>query len=284
MFRTLCEIHINIARLKGNDMTAQKIDASRVTKPIQLLAAWLIGLVLVDSAFLGAAVTITIQWIKAVLVIAAVLNVPVFLFALFLLQTRYRPEMQEDAFYSEYLDKRTRGMVNPEQVRMADSVNEQVLSEIQAIKGLLPANAVGMDAERVIERRRYSLSINDYLSQFEDLRSKLRAQGFWIKEIFGSTNPDPQVPRVYIISICDDVDLGYVRDVLRLLLKFPSFDGIKFHQRSPNFIDESDVYLGTYDFEKGYAVLTPELQTLVDEGFERVDIDHYCKTHWQISK
>ncbi|QXO15960.1 hypothetical protein [Vibrio ostreae] len=82
----------------------QKIEPQRITKPIQLLAAWLVGLIIVNGSFLGAAIAIeTPVWLRSTLVIAAVLNVPIFLICLFLLQTRFRPEMQEDLFYHEYL-------------------------------------------------------------------------------------------------------------------------------------------------------------------------------------
>ena len=59
---------------------AQEIQPHKVTKPIQLLAAWLLGLIAVDGAFLTAAnVLPNPPWAAGVLVIAAVINVPVFL-------------------------------------------------------------------------------------------------------------------------------------------------------------------------------------------------------------
>lgn len=82
----------------------QKIEPHRITKPIQLLAAWLVGLIIVNGSFLGSAVAIeTPIWLRCTLVIAAVINVPVFLVCIFLLQTKFRPEMQEDSYYHEYL-------------------------------------------------------------------------------------------------------------------------------------------------------------------------------------
>ena len=85
-----------------------QITPHRITKPIQLLAAWLAGLAIVDASFLTAAATIqTPGWAPGVLVVAAVLNVPVFLLCLFLLQTKFRPEMQEDSYYSTYLASRS---------------------------------------------------------------------------------------------------------------------------------------------------------------------------------
>ena len=92
--------------------TENRIDPERVTKPIQLLAAWLVGLIVVDGSFLLAATQLSGEtWERGVLIIASVVNVPVFLFALFMLQTRFRPELQEDSYYSQYLDRRTNEIV-----------------------------------------------------------------------------------------------------------------------------------------------------------------------------
>jgi hypothetical protein len=83
---------------------SQKIEPNKITKPIQLLAAWLSGLVLVNGSFLSTAIAIeTPTWLRCILVIASVVNVPIFLICIFLLQTKFRPEMQEDFFYHDYL-------------------------------------------------------------------------------------------------------------------------------------------------------------------------------------
>src|SRR5438128_2077379 len=88
-------------------MSDQRINPSSVTKPIQLLAAWLVGLIAINGSFLGAASYITRpEWAAGLLVIAAIADVPIFLACLFLLQTKFRPEMQEDEFYWRYLEKR----------------------------------------------------------------------------------------------------------------------------------------------------------------------------------
>jgi len=87
-------------------MAEPQITPHRITKPIQLLAAWLAGLAIVNASFLaGAAAIHEPRWITGVLVLASVANVPLFLLSIFLLQTRYRPQMQEDAFYSKYLEQ-----------------------------------------------------------------------------------------------------------------------------------------------------------------------------------
>jgi signal transduction histidine kinase len=91
----------------SESVAAQRIKPERITRPIQLLAAWLTGLVLLDGIFLTAASWLSRPtWIAGTLVVAAVVNVPLFLIAIFILQTRFRPEMQEDSFYSKYLVER----------------------------------------------------------------------------------------------------------------------------------------------------------------------------------
>lgn len=116
-------------------MTEQRIRPERITKPIQLLAAWLTGLVLVDGGFLTAASSLKEPaWAAGLLVVAAVVNVPLFLVALFLLQTRFRPEMQEDTFYSQYLERKystQSGQAEPLDVRAyAKEVTEHIIQTI----------------------------------------------------------------------------------------------------------------------------------------------------------
>jgi len=87
-------------------MSEHQIVPDKVTKPIQLLAAWLVGLIVVNASFLLAAQQIAKpDWASSALVIAAISNVPIFIIALFLLQTKFRPQMQEDSYYSQYLER-----------------------------------------------------------------------------------------------------------------------------------------------------------------------------------
>ena len=124
-------------------MSETKITPHRVTKPIQLLAAWLTGLVVIEGAFLGAASTITAPlWVPGALVIAAILYVPVFLGCIFILQTRFRPEMQEDDFYSKYLDKRTNTI---------ESSSAREISELKA--ELATSNASFLEIMESMEER-----------------------------------------------------------------------------------------------------------------------------------
>jgi len=88
-------------------MNTNNLKPEKVTKPIQLLAAWLLGLVLINTLFLTIATQLNNpDWGANALVLASIANVPIFLFSLFILQTRFRPEMQEDTFYSKYLERK----------------------------------------------------------------------------------------------------------------------------------------------------------------------------------
>lgn len=121
-------------------MNDQRIHPEKITKPIQLLAAWLVGLILVNASFLVAAQQIAKpDWASGLLVIASVLNVPIFLLALFLLQTKFRPQLQEDAYYSQYLQNE-RKFSTVEVPNPAEVVEQGVAHATeQIIKSLGPA-------------------------------------------------------------------------------------------------------------------------------------------------
>lgn len=127
-------------------MSNHKITPEKVTRPMQLLAAWLTGLVIVDGAFLLAAVQIQQPgWAPAVLVIAAVLNVPLFLICIFLLQTKFRPEMQEDSYYSRYLEKKYSVAVSTVSSVDVDKRAEDLARDIVANIG----STVGADQSKI---------------------------------------------------------------------------------------------------------------------------------------
>jgi hypothetical protein len=93
-------------------VTDHHIEPHKVTKPMQLLAAWLVGLIITNTLFLTSAIHFEKDsWESGALVVAAIINVPIFLFALFILQTRFRAELQEDSFYSEYLSKKKAAVI-----------------------------------------------------------------------------------------------------------------------------------------------------------------------------
>lgn len=70
------------------------------------MAVWFIALLLIDSLFLTAAAKIvTPPWISPMLAISAMVFVPLFLLGVFLMQTVFRKELQDDKYYSECLKR-----------------------------------------------------------------------------------------------------------------------------------------------------------------------------------
>lgn len=167
-------------------MSNHKITPEKVTRPIQLLAAWLTGLVIVDGSFLTVASYITSpEWAAGVLVVASVANVPLFLISIFLLQTKYRPEMQEDAYYSKYLEQQYSGKQTPPKPVDVQSqikvISQDIIKELgpgvethrKPLEKILEESQVKQIANRVGGRRLLSelyLRPKLWISMVEDWR------------------------------------------------------------------------------------------------------------------
>jgi ABC-type multidrug transport system fused ATPase/permease subunit len=255
----------------------QKLETHKVTKPIQLLAAWLVGLVLVNGSFLATAVGVDSgSWISTALVVAAIVNVPLFLLAIFLLQTKFRPEMQEDSYYAQYLDKKTGRVVEVTRGSLERRHYTELRSEISEIlKRMERLNTPAEDLPTIIEHSRYSIALNDHLPFFSDIRTELREQHFWVKSIFGRVNRS-SAPGALIISINKGVEFSFISDILRLALKF-DFDGVLVSETDPD--DDCDVFLGSYAYPKDYPMIKPTLRELLAGECEMVDFEHYLSTH-----
>ena len=93
-------------------MAEPSITPHKITKPVQLLAAWFAALVLLDASTLAAAASIDKpEWVTPLLAIAAVLYVPAFVFGIFVMQTRFRPQLQEDPWYAQWLERTERNLL-----------------------------------------------------------------------------------------------------------------------------------------------------------------------------
>ena len=117
-------------------MNSQQVQPAKITKPIQLLGAWLAGLLAIDSCFLFTATNLpNDSWQASALVVASIMNVPIFLAAVFLLQTRFRPELQEDSYYSTYLSSKTNQIVKIPRAEIALAEIRQHVASLEA-KGI----------------------------------------------------------------------------------------------------------------------------------------------------
>lgn len=159
---------------------SQRIEPHKVTKPIQLLASWLAGLILVNTGFLMAAASIQEPfWIRGALVIASIVNVPLFLFSIFLLQTKFRPEMQEDSYYHEYLITKDG--------RNIRSGIEIIPQESQII--------VSDENDHGIWQG-YSIQLNSGLRGYQHIEKTFQDSGIPISKHFGPFDPENNVASV----------------------------------------------------------------------------------------
>ncbi|MCG7985684.1 MAG: hypothetical protein JAY90_23470 [Candidatus Thiodiazotropha lotti] len=201
-------------------MTEQqgKIEPHRITKPIQLLAAWLLGLIIVNGAFLLAASNIEEpEWIAGVLVIASIINVPLFLTAIFLLQTKFRPEMQEDSFYSQYLESKTG---NTERQVTAESV-EVIREDIASLEKKMAENIEGGLGDSEVEKLKWSsvtVAINKSIKNFSSIAKNLSTLGIPVHETFGGG--DAGVPDTFHVAIGAGFDIDQIRLLLGALVQY----------------------------------------------------------------
>lgn len=94
-------------------MGVHQIVAHKITKPIQLLGVWFVALVGVEGGLLwGASAITTPTWIPAMLCVAAVVAILGFAGAAFLMQTRYRPQLQDDRYFAKWLERNEQAFRN----------------------------------------------------------------------------------------------------------------------------------------------------------------------------
>lgn len=222
---------------------ADKLDPSKVTKPIQLLAAWLAGLVLINGAFLGTAAHISRpEWASGVLVVAAILNVPLFLACLFLLQTRFRPEMQGDEYYAMYLERRFSAETGKSELV---EISEAELDRPQ-IQDVLkrPRREPASPRGNTKPKSGNSIAINDLLPSYEELRSELKSAGIKISQVFGSNSLNPHEPSPFIISVTDFAEISLVKKIVKISAKY-GLKGIGYSEFEAKKIG---IYVGSYAY------------------------------------
>lgn len=87
-------------------MPRSDIQPHKITRPIQLLAVWIAGLILLVGGFLTAAAEIPKpEWAAGLFSIAAVAMVPLFIVLIFVMQTKFRTQLQDDPYYAAWLQR-----------------------------------------------------------------------------------------------------------------------------------------------------------------------------------
>ncbi|WP_017223502.1 hypothetical protein [Moritella dasanensis] len=253
-------------------MNNQKVDPQKVTKPIQLLAAWLVGLIVVNGSFLSSAVAIgNSAWESSVLIIAAVVNVPMFLGAIFLLQTRFRPELQEDVFYSQYLDKKSNQIV---------TVKNDDHHEINTLKSEVKKLEVLLKSATSREKNswgNWSIALNKLMPDYSEIIKSLRGKDIQLKSIFGDKE-NSVMPLNKIVAISDNLDSQSVITILKLISKF-DMDGYVYFDPIHE-VDQEDVYIGSYGYDEGERLshiipINNELRRLLADSCDAADLNQY---------
>lgn len=223
-----------------------KIQPDRITKPIQLLGAWLAGLLAIDSCFLIAAARLPVaSWEAQALTVAAIANVPLFLLAVFLLQTKFRPELQEDLYYSSYISQKTN---SPVPVSKEDAALIALQQRLERIESKIPpafGQQVSVDPAGL---QNLKFGINFHLKDKDVIAKRLGQSGIVSYSTFGADEP----PDARNVGLSYGIPGDVQRSVLRLAteLGFKSFNYIEPFEE----IDEN-VLFGSYG--TGEYELTP---------------------------
>lgn len=254
-------------------MENQKIEPHKVTKPIQLLAAWLVGLILVNGSLLVASSTFNEPiWLKATLIIAAIINVPLFLGAIFLLQTKFRPELQEDSYYSKYLDKTTNEYVTVSKEDELISIVTDLKTEIIRIenKALHSDSTIIKNDENPWSP--WKVALCDLLPNFKNIRQKLKEENITVDKIFGKANTTFRL-EVNVLSFSKEMDFKSIIKVLKMMQEF-EFDGYCYSVATS--INKEEIYIGGFGYMNGgYYPINEELKSLLETDIEPSDLKYF---------
>lgn len=220
-------------------MNEATLKPEKITKPIQLLGAWLAGLLSIDACFLFAASRMPAgSWEADALIVAAIINVPLFLIAVFLLQTRFRPELQEDAYYSTYLSRKTN---EPISVSKEDSLFASFRQRLAEIENRLAAPAsVGGEAFAPPLFYELHVGVNKHLADRQRIGEKLSQCGVPGFSVFGAA----KAPGHRIVAISEVLAQNRI-DGIVAVAKDLDFTGYTFFDKEAEDIEE-DVLFGAY--------------------------------------
>lgn len=264
-------------------MNEQRIEPHKVTKPIQLLAAWMVGLVVTNSSFLIAAVQMADEsWERGCLVIAAVANVPVFLFALFLLQTRFRAELQEDTYYSEYLSKKSSNVVrvdkNTEQDLRINRV-EKFVTQLTAKKNDNILHIQNTNDTGVLDWSSWPIALNRQHPRFKEIRQSLREAKIPLTSFFGNQEVPP---KKWVIAIGNQLPINHKIALLKTVLPY-DFDGFQLWNPLRDAEENEDVYIGSYGIYS-YAPINDELMEMLTSVLDEVDLREFYERNLIVSE
>lgn len=258
-------------------MNNNNIEPNKVTKPIQLLAAWLVGLVLVNSALLATSSSIEEPvWLKATLIISAILNIPLFIGAIFLLQTKFRPELQEDQYYSKYLDNTTNEYVTVTKYDEMISLIYDLKSELISVNTSTKQNTItpnSVNNNSLTKWKTWKIALCDFLPDFKEIQKDLKNNNVSISRIFGSTDTNKR-PSVNVITFSELVDFDSIVKVLRMMSAY-RFDGYNYFFSS-HVVNMDEIFLGGFGYKNGgYYPFNDELKELLETDLDPSDLKYF---------
>jgi ribosomal protein L9 len=263
------------------EMSDQKIMPSQVTKPIQLLAAWLVGLILTNGAFLSAANIISKpDWAPGLLVVASVANVPAFLFLIFYLQTKFRAELQEDTYYSKHLEAITgqvKEVANSDAGLYGEISSMQIATKVQfeliagALEGLTkridqmgegspamsfnpelpPTTKTIVQIEAQQAKSLVRVGVNTLMPGFKEIAKQLIAADFSIVQYFGVAGKN-DAPEYLTVSYGAGVNKESLKAVYKILKPY-GFNYIDWDDKAKGITKLANLWVGSY--------ITPEHST-----------------------
>lgn len=244
-------------------MSQNNIKPDKITKPIQLLAAWLLGLIILVGSLVTAATLVTEpEWLPVFFSISAVAIIPIFLFLIFQLQTKYRPQMQEDQYYSEYLNQNTMTIesevnedlkntltktINDRIKELAKLQDKQLMEINEKISSLIP-ESVGKNDEFPDSRKLFDLDstivrMNQKLERLDEIESYLHDLNVPAIRIFGN-KPEHRRPEIFLLSFGPEVNFEFLQTLIKGLLQF----GLIALSTASSW-KENEIYIGSYAYQ-----------------------------------
>jgi hypothetical protein len=227
-------------------MSEKMIKPEKITKPIQLLGAWLAGLFSIDSCFLFAATNMPQGSFESyALTLAAIVNVPIFLLAVFLLQTKFRPELQEDSYYSTYLNQKTNKKVV---ISKTDSHMAELLAKVSALqKNIENTETQELKEDNIISS--LSIGLNSALPDLEEIKLQLKEAGATSYSRFGTG----EMPEDRSLAMSPRLDGRSQQELIRFAKQI-GFTHYSFYQPDGDEDIIEDALLGGYG-EPGREIL-----------------------------
>ena len=192
-------------------MSDQNIKPEKITKPIQLLGAWLAGLFSIDSCFLIASANMESASFESIaLVIAAIINVPLFLVAVFLLQTKFRPELQEDSYYSSYLSQKNNEIIT---ISKSEAHFIDVSQRLIAIEKEISKESESPTKNGLLDN--VLIGINKNFKDKKEIRANLAQYGVKGVSSFGNS----ELPKIRAVVISHSVPKSTIKTILEVAKK-----------------------------------------------------------------